>query len=146
MNFRGNAENNEEDSFQIAPFIDIVFLLLIFFLLTARLEAEERQINLELPSASQGKIKIRKPDVIVINIDQDGKVTIRDEEWKIEPPKGERGLAYLLSGMKTTAPGSSAIIRADGRTPHKFVVGVLNVCRKVNMQNVSIATLSKYRN
>ena len=143
MNFRKNENSQEEENFQIAPFIDIVFLLLIFFLLTARLEAEERQINLDLPSASEGKLKWRLTNELVINVNQSGRVTVRDYEYKVDPKLGERSLTHLLMKMAKGVQTQSVIIRADGRTPHKYVMGVLNACRKARMKNVSIATLAK---
>lgn len=144
MKFRNYEGDSQEDSFQIAPFIDIVFLLLIFFLLTARLEAEEKNLGLTLPSASKGEKKIREKNEIIINIDSNGIITVRDDVWETGPKAGKRSLTAMLTSSVEDNKTQSVIIRADAKTAHKFVVDVLNACREAKIARVDIATLQKY--
>lgn len=63
-------------SLSITPLIDVVFLLLIFFLVSSRFSEEERELDLNLPSVTEALPSSMQPDEIVINIDREGRFFI----------------------------------------------------------------------
>ena len=69
-------ESSAMSSLSIAPLIDGVFLLLIFFLVTSRFEKQERELDLELPEASQSVPITETPSEIVVNLGVDGQLVI----------------------------------------------------------------------
>ncbi len=76
MNFRRRLVQ-EPISFQLAPFIDVVMFLLCFFLLTWNIARYETDLKVKIPSASHGKEPKRLPGEAIVNVRQDGSVTLQ---------------------------------------------------------------------
>ena len=72
------------NSLSITPLIDVVFLLLIFFLVSSRFSEEERELDLNLPSVTEALPSSMQPDEIVINIDHEGRYFIEGAFRQIE--------------------------------------------------------------
>ena len=133
MNFhkRGNQDNM---GFQIAPMIDVVFLLLCFFL-TSQIFAEwETEIAITLPTAKTGDIQQRLPGEIIINVNQDGVAIINGK------PHNREELAALLKKLAATFPGQAVLLRADKVTAYEHIINVLDLCRQADIWNISFAT------
>ena len=62
-------------SFQLAPMIDIVFLLLIFFLVTYQITEQEKDTRVSVPTATEGSQNARVSNEIVVNLTKDGIIT-----------------------------------------------------------------------
>jgi biopolymer transport protein ExbD len=88
----------------LTPMIDVVFLLLIFFLVASRLNQEDRQLDIALPSAANAMPMTVEPQEVVINIDQRGQMFIDGRQLKLEQ------LESLLSQRKVDSRSSSAPI------------------------------------
>ena len=101
-------KNSAISSLTITPLIDVVFLLLIFFLVASRFSEEERQLDLNLPSISEA-VSITAPiNEIIINIDAEGKFFIDGSFRQIEQ------VEQILTRARTNNPLSqSVVIRAD---------------------------------
>ena len=119
----------------LTPLIDIVFLLLIFFLVATRFAEEDRELDVMLPSASEAKPLTVQPKELFINIDHkgqyfvDGKVLGPDEiEW------------VLKRAVADNPMNQSVIIRSDKRVALEHVVFVLNACNKVGIFDYSLTT------
>jgi biopolymer transport protein ExbD len=134
MNFRKNLQSNHP-GFQLAPMIDVVFLLLIFFMVTMIFAQWETKIGIEVPTADSSVMQTRRPGEIIVNLDKEGHIFINNVE--LSPDR----LEALLSNIAHTFAGNPVIIRADRETNHESVMLVLDVCRKVDIWNVSFATL-----
>ena len=122
-------------SLSMTPLIDVVFLLLIFFLVATRFAEEDRELDVVLPSASEAKPLTVQPKELFINIDHlghyfvDGKVLASDE------------IEHVLKQAVTNNPmNQSVIIRADKRVPLDHVVFVLNACNKKGIFDYSLTT------
>ena len=112
----------------LTPLIDIVFLLLIFFLVATRFADVDREMDVDLPSASEARPLIVQPKEIFINIDKDGNVYSGGEKYDLAR------LEAMLKQAKSDNPVNQAVIlRADKRTELDAVVQVINVCNRARV-------------
>lgn len=119
----------------LTPLIDVVFLLLIFFLVTSEFEEQERKLNIVLPTATSAVPMIGKPREIVIDVDSDGQVYLRGT------PTGLSELETLLAAAVANNPtNQSVIIRADRSSTFQPVVSVMDVCNRTGISDYSVTT------
>lgn len=118
----------------MTPLIDCVFLLLIFFLVAARFEQEERQLNVKLPAASEAKPLTARPKEVFINIDANGQFLIQGKVVGVER------LAEILATAARNNPTQSVVIRADKNVLWNFVAAAMNACNKAGISDYRVAT------
>jgi len=120
-------------SLSLTPLIDIVFLLLIFFLVATRFAEEERELDVLLPDASEAQPLTSQPREVFVNIDENGRYYVTGEII---------GIARLHEVLKTAwvnNPGrASVVIRADKRCDFEFVVAAINACKKAQIRDYRI--------
>ena len=133
MNFNSSVKS-QVPGFQMAPMIDVVFLLLCFFIASQLFSQWETEIEVTLPTASTTEIPDRLPGEIIINILDDGQVVVNRQSLNGE------GLTALLQRIVELFPGQPVVIRADKRTDYEHVIAVLDACRLCDIWNVSFAT------
>ena len=119
----------------LTPVIDVVFLLLIFFLVATRYDQEERELNVVLPEVTQAQPLSMTPE-LVINVMRDGKYRIVQQEMT------EQQLGQIIRESHKNNPHQSALIRGDGDVALKYAVKVMGLCNKVGME-YRIAALEK---
>jgi biopolymer transport protein ExbD len=119
----------------LTPLIDVVFLLLIFFLVTSEFEEEERRLDIVLPTATSATPMTSKPREIVVDIDAQGQVFLRGE------PTGLDDLEQLLQTAVASNPtNQTVVIRADRSTAFQPVVSVMDVCNRTGVSDYSVTT------
>lgn len=133
MNFR-SRNKSVSVGFQLAPMIDIMFLLLCFFIAAQIYAQWESEIDIKLPTAETGEAPDRLPTEIIVNVRTDGTTVVNQRELD------KAGLTTLLKRIVELYPGQPVLIRADKKTDYEHVVGVLDICRKVDIWNISFAT------
>ena len=133
MNFRGKTKPVSV-GFQLAPMIDIMFLLLCFFIAAQIYAQWESEIDIKLPTAKTGEVPDRLPAEIIINVRESGEIVANQ---RLLNPSG---LNDLLERIVAIYPGQPVLIRADKRTDYEHVIGVLDLCRQVDIWNISFAT------
>lgn len=133
MNFR-RRQKPELPGFQIAPMIDVMFILLSFFIATQIYARWEKEIDIRLPTADTGKSFDRLPGQVILNILQDGSVVVNKQSLN------DAGLKRLLARLVKYFPGEPVVIRADKQTPYEHVIRVLDRCRQADIWNISFAT------
>ena len=133
MNFR-SRQGEARAGFPMAPMIDVVFILLSFFIATQIFARWEKEIDIQLPTADSSQAPARLPGEIILNVLPDGGVVVNRQRHD------EDGLRTLLTRLVETFPGQPVIIRADRRTAYEYVVNVLDLCRQVDIWNISFAT------
>ena len=138
MNFRAHVEDDVE-RFQLAPLIDIVFLLLVFFVVTSALQQIERQMGIVLPEAQSGKAPPRQQQPYYINITRDGTLLISNRTLSYNAL--EQWLADLRDAYAGNPP--PIIIRADAETAFQHFVRVIDACTAANIHNFAIANTEK---
>lgn len=134
MNFRKRL-SNQQIGFQIAPMVDIMFLLLIFFMAATIFAQWETKIGITVPTADSGYRGARQAGEIIINLDADGVIVVNSVEMSAER------LADLLAQVAETFRDQPVIVRADAKTHHEKVIEILDICRRVDIWNVAFATL-----
>jgi biopolymer transport protein ExbD len=133
MNFRGSIQSNAP-GFQIAPMVDIVFLLLIFFLVTWNFSRSEMELDVKVPKAREGKETRRAVGEVILNVKADGSVVMNRRAMNQE------ALLEALTKIASLYPDQAVILRGDENTDYRFVVEVLDICRRANIWNVAFAT------
>ncbi len=128
----------------ISPLIDVAFLLLIYFLVTATLLKQEADLGLALPGVAALSNRPVEVDQMVIKIGGDSTVRVNDE--MVEGDASDRSLAALTDRLKRYAAsakiaGSEAavIIDCDGEAPEQRFVDILNACAAAGLKNISLA-------
>jgi biopolymer transport protein ExbD len=109
----------------LSPLIDVVFLLLIFFVVTTSFRTPE--LPIELPEA-EGEAS-SEPEVLVVSIDASGEASIESEP--IEP-------SALIDRFSSAQP-DAIVVRADGAVSHRTVVRVLDAARRAGVSRVGLA-------
>jgi biopolymer transport protein ExbD len=125
-------------SLSLTPLIDVVFLLLAFFLVATRFAKEERELDVVLPAASEAKPLSAKPKEIFVNVDNDGSYLVQSKIVDVDQ------LRDILIQASNVNPGTqSVIIRADEECSWKFVVTVMNLCNEAQITDYRVATRGK---
>ena len=139
MRFTGTRQSQagERPNIQMAPLIDIVFLLLIFFMSASIFYQLESEINITVPTAKKSQEISRSPGEIILNIRKDGSIIVNQRE--LSYPDLDR----MLNRISELYKGQPVIIRADKNTYHKDVIRVLDICAGANIWNVSFATMKE---
>jgi biopolymer transport protein ExbD len=134
MRFR-NVSKIEPIPLQLAPLIDVLLLLLLFFIITMNLAKQETEIEISVPAADEGKINTdRDVGEIVVNVKKDGTITVEGQTLTQEQ------LLAKLQLIASVHKDQAVILRGDEESKHRDNVNVLNVCQKAGIWNISFAT------
>jgi len=118
----------------MTPLIDVVFLLLIFFLVATRFEQEERELDLALPQARSAQPLVTKAEELFVNVTDEGKFFLGGRLLD------QDALQRVLADAWRQNPGRQrVVIRADKESRTKHVVAVMNMCNKANIRDFSLA-------
>ncbi len=116
----------------LTPMIDMVFNLLIFFMVITNFAQEERSIPVQLPAGSEAMPLTAKPKEIFVNVDQTGRYFVQSKLLT------EQELGKLLVDSAINNPTSQAVqIRADERAPWKFVARAQYLCNQAGIHDYS---------
>ena len=133
MNFK--SKNKEEFNLDITPLIDVVFLLLIFFMVSTTFK-HESEINITLPSASN-KVVDTKPDAINIGLDLVGNIYVNGTVLINSEFKTIKTALLDKIDDPTNAP---VIISADANVKYQSVVHLLDILRQLELVKITYAT------
>lgn len=136
MNFKGK-ENPNGGSFPLAPMVDILFLLLIFFIVTYTYQQMERNMSIALPVSEESTSLEQTTRDIIINITKEGTIIVNRRRVSLDR------LESLLKQAQEVLNVNSVLIRADKKTYHEHIVNVLDVCAGLNLKKVSFVTLEE---
>ena len=118
----------------LTSMLDVIFLLLCFFVTASVFSQWESEISISLPSAKTADEPGRLPGEIIVNISKEGAVTVNGSAMDA----GE--LERRLLRISKFYPGQQVIIRADKETKYDDVVKAIDACRAGNVWNFSLAT------
>ncbi len=133
MNFRERAQP-DAPGFQIAPMIDVVFLLLIFFLVTWNFARQETELDVKVPTAREGQENRRAIGEVILNVRADGSIVMNRRTFTPEE------LQAALTRIAEMYPDQAVVLRGDEATEYRNIVDVLDICRSANIWNVAFAT------
>ena|SRR5215210_3332227 len=133
MNLRRHAAPHHP-GIQLAPLVDVLLLLLIFFLMTWNAARNENELDVKVPKATAAKEKSAPIGDVVVNVKADGNVVV-NRRTLTAPELGE-----MLKGLVQLDADQAVVIRGDETGAYKNVVGVLNICSEAGVTNVAFAT------
>ena len=128
-------QSQAEDSVNLTPLIDVVFLLLIFFMVTTTF-TKETHLSVDLPEAS-GEPSIESAHQVDILINADGSYAINGQAVV------NKSLATLMKALKQVAEGDTnrpLTITADAKTPHQAVVTAMDAAGQLGFVHLSMTT------
>lgn len=135
MNFRTRIQP-EQRGFLIAPMVDILLVLLGFFMLTWSFARQERELDVQMPSAGESKEQRRSVGEVIVNVKADGTLVMNRRTMTPED------LVSALGKVATLYPDQAVVLRGDQRVDYGTIVRTLDLCRKANIWNVAFATAS----
>ena len=131
----GNVRGPVSGNVNMMPMIDILFQIVIFFLVAAQIQVGDRSLPIVLPQASAAKPLVSKPKEFYVNVDRDGHYFANGTFLTIDA---------LEQGLNQAAVDNperqSVVIRADERCAWKHVVAVMNACNKVGISDYRVTT------
>jgi len=137
MNLRPQRQDAPE--INLAPLIDVVFLLLIFFMVSTTFKDDAR-LAIRLPEVDAQASSAEEPDWLRITIDQDGRYDVADRTL---PDRTAASLKRaLIAALADYEEGPPLLIRADARTPHQAVMTAMDVASQIGLQQIVFAAAS----
>ena len=125
----------------LAPMIDVVFLLLIFFIVTWKFSRDEVDLNVSVPTSLQGESTKRPLGEIIINVQKGGVLTVDGQA--LSEDQLTTKLGRLAEAYKDEATGKSrqpVRIRGSAEVEYQRIVEVISLCQKAGIWNISFST------
>lgn len=134
-------DNIEEPEINIASLIDMVFLLLVYFMVSASLQRSEADLSIRLPGMVAQSQSVEMPDEQVIEVRETGHVILNGQQFD-EPDSQDMPnlvdmlIRYRLSSEAARIP-AMITINADDGALHQRVIDVMNACAAADIENVT---------
>ena len=117
----------------LTPMIDIVFQLIIFFMVGARFTELEKKVDLSVPQVAGAAKLPRAPERRVINVYRDGRLELNRSPVSLE------NLTRLLADDQRQYTDVGVVIRADAEGPFQHVAAVMTACRQAGISDLGIS-------
>lgn len=127
-------KRDDEVGFQLAPMIDMTFLLLIFFMVTTKISKEQIKVDISLPTASNAIIPDDVSNRDIISIDGDG------EYWIAQRMVDEKELTEYLKQRFVDFPPLKIYVRADAQTPGRKIKEFMKIASEAGAINIVFGT------
>ena len=125
----GHEEESEE--INLTPMLDVVFIMLIFFIVTATFIKE-------------AGIQVDRPDTVTAESQEDASILIAisagDEIWIDKQERDPRDVRVVIERLHSENPKGSIVIQADEESSNEMLIVVLEAAKAVGVKNVAIAT------
>ncbi len=133
MNFRKRAQP-QTLGFQIAPMVDILLVLLVFFIVTWNYAMTENELDVKVPTATAAKEQQPVANQTVLNVRRDGTVVMNRKQISLDE------LRARLLQLSELYPDYAIIVRGDQELSFNNLMAVMDICRQANIWNVAFAT------
>ena len=136
-----SVPETEEVSINLTPLIDIVFLLLIFFMISTTFQ-RETELEIALPEASAEASPEPVVSALILEIDATGAYRLNTKQSGKSSDFASvniEQLSEMLKGLSAKNDTATLVIKADAKTPHQAVVQALDAARKANLSRVKFA-------
>ena len=133
-------ESSEESVINISPLLDVMFILIIFFLATATFrEEEETDLEVKLPESTIAPATLSaKPKTIIINVHEDGTYLVNNPVSHRREKMDMSTLRQELADALKVNPGQKVLVRADRKAYHEAVAQAMARCKEVGYHDASI--------
>ncbi len=118
--------------FQIAPMVDVLLVLLCFFILTWNFARKEMELSVKVPTAEHGGEPSLDVNQTVLNVNADGSMVMNTKPITFEE------LGDRMATLSKINPNYAIILRGDENVPYKYVARVLGVCNGAGIWNVAL--------
>ena len=118
----------------LTSMLDVIFLLLCFFVTVSVFSQWESEISIKLPNAKTAEAPERLPGEIIVNLAKDGAISVNSVGLSLEE------LGARLAKVAKFYPGQPVIIRADKEVRYEVLVKLIDTCRASDIWNFSLAT------
>jgi len=118
----------------LTSMLDVIFLLLCFFVTVSVFSQWESEISIKLPASKTSEQPERLPGEIIVNLTKEGIVKVNGNVMPLPELKSR------LAKVAKFYPGQPVIIRADRDTRYESLVEVMDACREADVWNFSLAT------
>lgn len=123
----------DEPGINLTSMLDVVMLLIMFFMAGTQFKDLERQYHIELPTVQDATAVSGLPDEIVVNVQRDGQLIVRSEVKTVE------ALEAILREARERFPGQAVVVRGDADVPYRYVMQAMGACRRAGIRNLSLA-------
>ena len=131
-----------EEGLAIGPLIDVVFLLLIYFVVTSSLKSPEADLGITLPGSVQQSETLQMPDEQIIEVLASGAVNVNNNLFPAEAGKDMPALVEMLTRYRAASESANnkpmITIQAEGTTKHQRIIDVMNACAAAGIKHVSV--------
>jgi biopolymer transport protein ExbD len=124
---------DEVPAINLTPMIDVVFNLIIFFVVGTRFADMERSIAVQVPAVRDAQTLSPAPEKRVINVDRDGRVSLDKQIVTLDE------LTATLAAARGEYADLGVVIRGDEQAPFQHVAGALNACRRAGISEMGIS-------
>lgn len=135
MKFRDVHSTEATADLDLAPMVDLVFQILIFFVVSWQFARFERDMDISVPAAEQAAQKDRQAGEIIINVRKDGTVVLNG--LVVESPD----LLAKLQTISEAYPDQAVILRGASEADFQSIINVLDVIKQAGIWNVAFATI-----
>jgi biopolymer transport protein ExbD len=132
MKFRNHKMAPAE--LQLAPMLDVVFQLLIFFLVSFEFQRSELDMKVSVPSAQEGADRKRALGEIIVNVRATGEVVVDGQSMT------QAQLKEKLTAIAELHKNQPIRLRGDAKCEYQTIVEVIDTCQKAGIWNISFAT------
>ena len=116
----------------LTPMIDVLMLLIIFFVVGTKFIESEKQIELQVPRVADGGNLAEAPQRRTVGVARDGQVSLDDADVTLEE------LTQRLASARKANRHLGVLVRGDGAAPFQRVAGALNACRQAGISELGI--------
>lgn len=124
---------DEIPTLNLTSMIDVLFLLIIFFMVGTKFVEADRQIELKLPQVKAGGALTAAPEKKVISVYQDGQITLDRKNVTLEE------LSARLAAARSQYKALGVLVRGDGSAPFQRIAHVLNACKQAGISDLAIS-------
>ena len=118
--------------FQIAPMVDVLLVLLCFFILTWNFARKEMELSVKVPTAEHGGEPSMEVNQSVLNVNADGTMVMNTK------PISYENLRAKMEELAERSPDFAIILRGDENVPYKFIARILGICNGAGIWNVAL--------
>ncbi len=127
------SQDDEMPAINLTPMLDIVFNLIIFFMVGTRFVDSEHKVDVKVPQVKSDQKLAAVPDKRIINVFRDGRIALDRQEVTLEQ------LTAKLGSDRRSRPDMGVVIRGDAEGPFQNVATVLTACRDAGIADMGIS-------
>lgn len=126
-----NLQMKKKPIFMIIPMIDIIFFLLVFFMMNSLQTVAQKTLDVQLPKAQSATVQTQIPTVITI--DEQGHIAFNNKSVSIDEARG------LIETNLQGNPDAAVVLQADKNTSHGQVVVIMDMLKKAGIKKLAVA-------